>query len=165
MESFVFIKENDFVKARESIRKNFGKKIIFASDDDELNRKILEKLGKDSLSTSSRIGQSKEKINILLINQSGRKDSMKQRNSGFNHVLARIAKKNEVEIGINLDEILNSGKAKKSDLLARVMQNVKLCSKNKLNMKFVSFENKRDTYDLKSLGLVLGMPTWMVKGL
>lgn len=149
MEDFVLIKENDFVKARDNIKKNSGKKIIFSSDDDELNRKILEK----------------EKINILLINQSGRNDSMKQRNSGFNHVLARTAKKSGVEIGINLDEIINSGKAKKSDLLARVRQNVILCNKNKINMKFVSFVNKRDSYDLKSLGLVLGMPTWMVKNL
>ncbi|MBI4116520.1 hypothetical protein HY449_02130 [Candidatus Pacearchaeota archaeon] len=149
MEEFVLIKENDFTKARTEIRKNAGMKIIFASDDDELSRKILEK----------------EKINILLINQSGRKDSMKQRNSGFNHVLARIAKKNEVEIGINLDEIINSGKAKKSDILARVRQNARICNKNKLKMKFISFENKRDAYDLKSLGLVLGMPTKMIKDL
>ncbi len=149
MENFVRIKENDFAKARAEIRKNAGKKIIFESDDDELSRKILEK----------------ERINILLINQSGRNDKMKQRNSGFNHVLARIAKKSEVEIGINLDEIINSGKAKKSDILARVRQNVKLCGKNKLKMRFISFENKRDAYDLKSLGLVLGMPTWMTRDL
>lgn len=145
MENFVLIKENDFTKARGEIRKNPGKKIIFSSDDDELNRKILEK----------------ENINFLLINQSNRKDGMKQRNSGLNHVLAKIAKKNNIEIGINLDEIINSGKAKKSDILARVRQNVELCNKNKLKMKFISFENKKDKYDLKSLGLVLGMPTWM----
>ncbi len=149
MENFAFIRENDFVKARESIRKNSGKEIIFASDDDELNRKILEK----------------EKIDVLLINQSGRRDAMKQRNSGFNQVLARIAGKNNVEIGINLDEIINSGKAKKSDILARIRQNIKLCSKNKLKMKFISFENKRDSYDLKSLGLVLGMSTRMTREL
>ena len=32
-------------------------------------------------------------------------------------------------------------------------------------MKFICKENKRDIYDLRSLGLVLGMPTWMAKEL
>ncbi len=131
--------------------------IIFTSDDDDLNRKVLEKL----------------EINILLINQKNRKDFQKQRNSGFNHVLAKIAKKNKIQIGINLDEIINStpqtypdksstkistkGK-EKSKILARVQQNIKLCNKNKIQMQFIG-KNKRDLHDLKSLGLVLGMNT------
>lgn len=152
---YVLINENDFMKARKKIRlsqaqskENSKKIIIFSSDNDELNRKILEK----------------EKINILSLNQSGRKDKMKQRDSGFNQVMAKIAKRKNVTIGINLDEILNS--KNKSNILARIMQNIKLCNKNKLKMKFISSKgNKRNIYDLKSLGLVLGMPTWMVKEL
>ncbi|MEJ2267994.1 MAG: hypothetical protein P8X70_02875, partial [Nanoarchaeota archaeon] len=87
----IFIQENNFDEARKKIRENSDKKIIFSSND-ELNRKILEK----------------EKIDIILINQSERKDRQKQRNSGFNQVLAKIAKKKNVIIGINLDEIINS---------------------------------------------------------
>ena len=126
-----------------------AKKIIFTSNDDELNRKILEK----------------EPIDILLINQSNKRDFQKQRNSGFNQVLAKIAKKNKITIGIDLDEILES-KSKK-EILARTKQNIKLCNKNKLKMKFISQnpKNNRNLYDLKSLGLILGMPTWMTKGL
>ena len=167
MKKYIIIQENNFVKAREKIRENteisnkisvskplkkgqrvFDKRklIIFSSDNDELNRKILEK----------------EKINILLLNQSKRKDFQKQRNSGFNHVLAKIAKKNNVTIGINLDEIINSKGKSKAEILARIKQNIKICNKNKLKMKFIRTQY-RNIYDLKALGLILGMPTWMTR--
>lgn len=149
MKNYILIQENNFNKIREKIKKNSKKIIIFSSSSDELNRKVLEK----------------EKIDILLLNQKGRKDFQKQRNSGFNHVLAKIAKKKNITIGINLDEIINSRIKEKSEILARVKQNIKLCNKNKLKMKFISFKQKRNTHDLKALGLVLGMPTGMTKQL
>ncbi|VVB82270.1 Ribonuclease P protein component 3 [uncultured archaeon] len=144
----IFITETNFDKARKLIKENKNKQIIFSSEDDELNRKILEK----------------ENINILLINQTGRKDFQKQRNSGFNHVLAKIAKKKNVAIGINLDEIISSEGKEKAKILARISQNIKICNKNKLKMKFIALnlDNQRNSFDLKSLGLILGMPTWMV---
>ncbi len=140
-----FITEKSFEKIRELIKKRKNKRIIFSSDNDELNRRILEK----------------EKINIFLINQQKREDFLKQRNSGLNHVLAKIAKKNNITIGINLDEIIKG----KAEILARIRQNIKLCNKNKLKMKFIEDKHKRNNYDLRSLGLVLGMPTWMVEKL
>ncbi|MBI2042792.1 hypothetical protein HYT25_00185 [Candidatus Pacearchaeota archaeon] len=141
----IFIHEKDFTKARDKIRKNKGKKIVFSSDDDELARKILEK----------------EKIDVLLLNQRERKDRQKQRESGFDHVMAKLAKKKDVSIGINLDEILNFHGKKKAEILARIQQNIKLCNKNKLKMIFLKTQ-ERNQYDLKALGLVLGMPTWML---
>lgn len=146
MEGKVIIQENNFEKARKLIRENSGKKIIF-SGDDETNRKVLEK----------------ENINILLLNQSGRKDSQKQRTSGFNQIMAKLAKKKNVNIGINLDELIKSSEKEKSAIIARIKQNVKLCNKNKLKMKFVYKNQKRNLHDLSALGLVLGMPTWMTK--
>jgi len=144
----ITIQERNFQKARKKIRENKGKEIIFSSNNDELNRKILEK----------------EKIGILLLNLSGRKDRMKQRDSGFNQVLAKLAKKKNISLGINLDEIIDSKSEEKSKILARVRQNIKLCNKNKLNMEFISGK-KRDRYNLKSLGLLLGMPTRMMRDL
>jgi ribonuclease P/MRP protein subunit RPP1 len=146
---YIFIQENNFDKARKRIKENKDKKIIFSSDDDELNRKILEK----------------EKIEILLLNQKGKRDFQKQRNSGFNQVLAKLAKKNNVTIGINFDELVNSEGKEKSEILARIMQNIRICNKNKLKMKFISKDHKRNDLDMKSLGLVLGMPTIMLKEL
>ncbi len=127
--------------AREKERR---KKIAFMGLDDDLNRKILEK----------------EKIDIFIPILEKRKDFQKQRNSGFNQVMAKVAKKAGVTIGINLDEIINSKAKEKAGILGRVRQNIKLCNKNKLKMKFIS-QKPGNTYDLRALGLVLGMPTWM----
>jgi RNase P/RNase MRP subunit p30 len=141
--------KKDIQTARE---KEPRKKIGFMGNDDDLNRKILEKL----------------EINIFLINQENRRDFQKQRNSGFNHVIAKIAKKKNTTIGINLDEIVESKNPKeKAEILARIHQNIKLCNKNKLKMKFIAQKesNNRNLHDLKSLGLILGMPTWMTKNL
>ncbi len=151
MENQIIIQENTFEKARNKININKNKKIIFSSNDDELNAKVLEKLP----------------INILLINQSSRKDFQKQRNSGFNQVMAKLAKKNNTTIGINLDEIIESEQKQKAEILARIKQNIKLCNKNKIKMKFIAQKksNQRNIYDIKSLGLILGMPTEMTKSL
>jgi len=145
----IIISESTFEKTRKLINENKNKIIIFSSNDDELNRKILEKL----------------QIHILLINLAGKKDFQKQRDSGFNQVLAKIAKEKNVAIGINFDEIIQASQYEKPKILARLKQNIKLCNKNKLKMKFIiqNPENQRDIYDLKSLGAVLGMPTWMTK--
>jgi len=140
------ITEKNFEKARNLI-KNTKNEIIFMSEDDELNRKIIEK----------------EKINILLINQKKRKDYSKQRNSGFNHVMAKIAKKKNVIIGINLDEIIESCGKEKAKIISRIKQNIKLCNKNKIQMTFIGRQKQKN--DLNFLGLVLGMSTWMTKKL
>ena len=147
----MIIEEKSFEKARTKIKNSKDKKIIFTSPYDELNRKILEK----------------EDIKTLLIRQKGRKDFSKQRNSGLDSVMSRIAKKKEVSIGIFLDEILNSSGKEKVQILGRIRQNIALCSKNKIKMEFISFDpkNERNYHDLKALGLVLGMPTWMTKNL
>lgn len=150
--NYEFIQAKNFNEARKKIRefKKKGKKIIFSSSNtnDDLNRKVIEK----------------EPVDVLLINLKERKDFQKQRNSGFNHVLAKIAKKNKIKIGINFDEILQANSSKeKAEILSRIMQNIKLCNKNKLKMKFISIKGfERDLRDLKSLGIVLGMPTWMI---
>jgi RNase P/RNase MRP subunit p30 len=114
-----------------------------------LNRKILEK----------------ENINVLLLNMEKRKDFQKQRNSGLNHIFAKLAKKKDVRIGINLDEIIKTSEKEKARILARIKQNIEICNKEKVNMEFLYKNNKRNIYDIKSLGLILGMPTWMLKGL
>ncbi len=144
----MIIQSETFEKARKKI-KEAKKPVIFTSDNDDLNRKILEKLD----------------IDILLINLKNRKDFQKQRNSGFNQVMAKIAKKNNIAIGINFDEIIESNPYEKPLILARIRQNIKLCNKNKLKMAFIEQKHKRNVRDLKSLGLILGMPTWMTNSL
>ncbi len=147
--SSIIIEENNFDKARKAIKDNNQNRIVFTSNNDELNRKILEK----------------EKISLLLIKQKGRKDRQKQRNSGLNSVMSKIAKNNKIQIGIFLDEIIDSKGNEKSEIISRIKQNIRICSKEKLNMEFISVSNQRSKYDLQSLGLSLGMPTWMIKDL
>ena len=142
-----------FEKARNTIEKtlkeNPDEKITFTSENDNLNRKIIEKLG--------------DQISALLIIQSDRKDFMKQRNSGLNHVLAKEAKNQKEKIGICLDEIITKKGKEMAEILARTKQNIKICNKNKLHMKFMESEHSRNIYDLKALGTILGMPTDMIK--
>ena len=142
----IILTETNFSKLRDAIKKNKDDKIIFTSKNDELNRKVLEKLP----------------IQILLINLEDKKDYQKQRDSGFNQVMAKIAKKNKIQIGINFDELISS--KNKEKIISRVIQNIKLCNKYKIQMKFIS-KTKQNILNLKSLGLVLGMPTWMIKDL
>jgi RNase P/RNase MRP subunit p30 len=146
----IILSEKNFNKLRDEVKKNKDKKIIYSSDDDELNRKVVEKLP----------------IDILLINLSNRRDFQKQRNSGLNQVLAKAMKKKDIQLGINFDEVVEERNSKiKADILARIRQNIFLCNKDKIKMKFIiqKEKNNRNTYDLKSLGLILGMPTWMTK--
>ena len=145
--TYTIIQENQFQKARNQIReaKKNQKTVVFTSNNDDLNRKVLEK----------------EPIDVLLINQKERQDKQKQRSSGFNQVMARTAKKNNVTIGINLNEMLKSKGKGKAEILARIEQNIRLCNKSKIKMTF--FPELKNNHDLKALGLVLGMPTWMTK--
>jgi RNase P/RNase MRP subunit p30 len=146
MEEIILTQKN-FTKLKEEVKQNKEKIIVFSSGDDDLNRKVLEKLP----------------IKILLISLSNRKDFQKQRNSGFNQVMAKFAKKKNIIIGINLDELIQERDLKKkSELFARLKQNIFICNKNKVKMKFIINKNKRKYQELKSLGIVLGMPTWML---
>ena len=151
----ILLTQKDFNKLKNEVKKareSNNKTIIFSSEDDELNRKVIEKL----------------EIDILLLNLSNRKDFQKQRDSGFNQVLAKAMKKADIQLGINLDEIVEeTNPKKKAEILARIKQNILLCNKNKVKMKFIAKneKNNRNIYDLKALGIVLGMPTWMTKEL
>ena len=150
----ILLAQKDFNKLKNEIKKakEEKKEIIFFSEDDELNRKVIEKLN----------------INILLLTLNQRKDFQKQRNSGFNQVMAKTMKKKGIILGINLDELIEEKSPKrKSEIIARIKQNINLCNKNKIKMKFITQneKNERNIYDLRALGIVLGMPTWMTKEL
>jgi RNase P/RNase MRP subunit p30 len=148
----IILTETNFSKLKDNIKKlkSENKEIIYSCEDDELNRKVAEKLS----------------IDTLLINLKDRKDFQKQRNSGFNQVIAKVMKKNNITLGINLDELVEEkNPKKKAEILARIKQNISLCNKNKVQMRFIvqKEKNKRNPYDLKSLGIALGMPTQMIK--
>lgn len=135
----IILSEANFSRLREIVKKNSDKEIVFTSNDDDLNRKVIEKLP----------------IQILLIPLEERKDYMKQRNSGFNEVMARVMKEKGIKLGLNLDEIIDS--KNKERILARLKQNIFLCNKFKIKVIFLEGKYKRNFHELKSLLLVLGL--------
>src|SRR3989338_1588568 len=144
--------------ARKAIDKNHGKGIIVVrAKNDDFNRKILEN----------------KKVNILLSPESGtgiKHDKLKQRDSGLNHVLCKIAKQNNIAIAIDFSEILKKqneekqekGKKQLAEHLARIMQNIKLCKKSGTKIILMKKQGKNN-YDLQAFLLTLGMPTNMAK--
>ncbi len=119
--------------------------IVVKGKDSSFNRKILEN----------------KKVSVLLSPENTpEKDSQKQRSSGLNQVLCKIAKSNNISIGIDLSEIRKREKKEKSAYLARIMQNIMLCKKYNVSMKAF---NIKDKYNAKSLLLTLGMTTEMIK--
>ena len=83
--------------------------IIVQAQDENFNRKILE-YGKFDI--------------LLSIEKTKQQDKPKFLDSGLNHVLAEIASKNKVAIGIDIQEISNLEKKAKAKRLARINQNI-----------------------------------------
>ena len=103
---------------------------------------------------------SNKKVDMLLSPEKmSRKDFMHSRNSGLNHVLCKLANKNKIAIGFNFNDILKS--KNKGQLIGRMMQNVKLCRKYKVDTVFASFSetkwDMRPAKDLINFATVLGM--------
>jgi len=138
----------EFIKS-----KNKQIKIAVLGRDDEFNRRALETL----------------KINYLVSPElTEQKDSLKQRASGLNHVIARIAKdkNNAIVEGINF-LLLQSDKKSKARLLSRIIQNIKICRKAKCKIKFATFAKSEgdllDEKQIASMGFSLGMSSQQVR--
>lgn len=133
-------------QARKLIREAKENPIIVEAQADEFNRKILEY----------------GKFDILLNIESSerKKDKPKQLSSGLNHVLAKIAAKNNIAIGIDLDEIRYLEKKEKAQRLARIKQNIKICRKAKTKIVCLNVKDKIDAFNLL---LSLGASTKQAK--
>ncbi len=87
------------------------------------------------------------------------KDFTKLRNSGLNEVICEIAKKNNLTIGLSISSILDP--KRKSIILGRMMQNVMLCKKKKVQIIIASLTDNpwqmRSQIDLLALAKELGL--------
>ncbi len=137
-----------FVKA-----KNLKLKIAVVARDDTYNRRILDTI----------------KIDYLVSPElSPRIDTLKQRSSGLNHVLATIARDKDVTIVINLSNFISTQDPKiKSILISRTIQNIVVCRKANCKIKFATFAQfESDLLDEKqifSIGSSLGMSSQQAK--
>ena len=117
---------------------------IISNGSYNFNRKILE---------------TKKNCTLIGIEKNKSKDFMKYRNSGLNQVLCKLAKKNNISIGISFNDILNS--ENRIDLLGKIMFNIKLCRKYKVKIILCnSTKNEkeiRNEKDLRAFALTLGI--------
>jgi len=132
---------NEARKEADKLRKE-AKPIVILSQDDEFNRKALEI----------------KNLKMLVINETLEvKDYSKQRNSGLNEVLANICADKKIEIGIEIDKIINKNNVEKARSLARLAQNIMLCKKAGTRLVFISAS--KDRLALQSVLLSLGAST------
>lgn len=142
------INTNNINEARKKINtlKKQNKKVVVVAQNDEFNRKIFENIHIDMI------------INLEL---SEKKDYLRQKNSGLNEVLAKLAKKNDITIGINIPEILNKNKIERAIILGRVMQNIELCRRAKAKISL--YPDNYDKIDVISFFKTLKSSTEQAK--
>ena len=103
-----------------------------------------------------------DKVNVVFgLESLFAKDNLHYRNSGLNQVLCKLAHKNKIIVGINLNDILNSTDSNREVILGRIIQNAKFCKKYKVKMIIISLaESKwdlRNFSDLEALARTLGI--------
>ncbi len=119
--------------------KKFKGKVGLVGGDDAFNRRAIETL----------------KIDYLVSPERGaKKDTLKQRDSGINHVVAKMAKDKGVAIVIDFAEISKLNKKDMALRLEKVIQNVKICRKAGCKIKIWGSEDKKA---LEAFGISLGM--------
>ncbi|USG99626.1 Ribonuclease P protein component 3 [Thermococcus argininiproducens] len=95
------------------------------------------------------------KVDAIISPEFGRRDN------GLDHVLARLASRNDVAIGFSLSQLLRKSSYERSTLLKFMIQNWKLVNKYKVPRFLTSSaESKweiRSPRDLMSFGMALGM--------
>ena len=130
------INTNNVEEAKKMLKKEQSPRIVLAQNDD-FNRKIAE--------------QAKFEI-LLSVEKGNRKNKIRQIDSGLNHVLAKIASKNGIAIGINLKEIIILGKKEKAERLAKIKQNIKICRKSRTRLAVIGAPVQEARELLQSLG-------------
>jgi len=120
------------------------KYVVVRAQDDDFNRKILENKDVDM---------------IVGLEMHSRRDYMKQRDSGLNEVLCRLARANGVKVGVEIDKINKLSKIQKARVLARVAQNIRLCKKDGCDTVLLGDACKLSKQDVMGFFVVLGGST------
>lgn len=165
---YKFKNKNDFLQNQDKVNKLQEKteiKLSIGLIADSKNISKAKKLAKIVIYKSignDRHAIEKSKANVVFdLETIATKDSMHHRNSGLNQILCKLANKNNVMIGFSFSTILNEERMIRSQILGRLMQNIRLCRKYKVKTVIASFAEKpydlRSCYDLKSVFISLGM--------
>lgn len=134
--SIIKVKTINELKSKVSKAKNL---VVVEGGSDIINRAVLED----------------KRVDILLSPEKNRKnDLLYVRDSGLNHVLCKLAHKNKIAIGFNFSDVIKS--KEREVLIGRMMQNIKLCRKYKVDMVFDCFD-KCKVKNLSCFARILGM--------
>jgi len=137
--------------------------------------KIQEKIVQGKDIGFNRIILENKKVDMLILSHTNKKDKLKQRDSGLNHVLCNLAKQNNILLAIDLNELIKTqdkpqnssqkfgileleksegfSRKEKALILARMIQNLKLMKKAKNKFKLLNYKNKSQAFSfLLSLG-------------
>jgi RNase P/RNase MRP subunit p30 len=132
--------------------KGFKGKVGFVGGDDSLNRRAIETLNIDYLVSPE--------VRTL-------KDTLKQRDSGLNHVVCKIAKEKGVAVVVDMGEVARLRGKEKALRLSKIMQNVKIARNAGCKILIGSFgKDKSGVFDLKgrkAFGESLGMNSQQVR--
>jgi len=163
-----FKNKNDFFQNQEKINKLQEKteiKLFIGLIADSKNISKAKKLAKLIIYKSAgndRHAIEKSKANVVFdLGTIAARDSMHHRNSGLNQILCKLANKSNVMIGFSFSTILNTEGIIRSQILGRLMQNIRLCRKYNVKTVIASFAEKpydmRPCTDLKSVFISFGM--------
>ena len=143
------INTNNINQARKQIQelKKDKQQVIIQAQDDVFNRKILE--NKD--------------VDILLSPElHDRKDFLKQRDSGLNEILCKLAKQNNIKIAIDINQLKKQNPKQKAIILSRIKQNIQLCKRTKTQI-IIYPKNSFTKQEVISFFLSLGASTQQAK--
>jgi len=145
------IQTSNLNQARKEIqilkKENPKQLIIVQAQNNEFNRKILENKDVDIITD---------------LELHDRKDYQKQRDSGLNEIHCKLAKKNNIKIGINIKNLTKLPPKDKAIVLSRIIQNIKLCKRTKTNIIIYPNTN-HPKQDIMSLFTSLGASTTQAK--
>jgi ribonuclease P/MRP protein subunit RPP1 len=122
----VFLEADDWGELKRKIERNQEANVlVFKGGDEKLNRKAVE----DS------------RMDILLHPEKGRKDS------GFNHVLAKEASRNNVALGLDF-KMLDTSNKTRSHIFRHWQRNLMLCEK--YDAPYIVTSSAEEKYDLRA---------------
>jgi len=103
-----------------------------------------------------------KKIKLIYgFEETHKRDYLHQRASGLNHITCEIAKKNNVSVGFSYSSLFPKNNTLTSILMGRMMQNIALCQKYKVNTVIGAFSQNpfhlRSPHDLACLFASFGM--------
>jgi RNase P/RNase MRP subunit p30 len=173
--------ENEFIKVAEKLGYD---ELIFLYKLKDFKKKEFKsniKIKQGILAYDKEIKKAQHKSNIVMVKTSNprgvvesnkniilksletdkSKDFMHQRRSNFNQVIATLATKNKIKIAFSFNDLLNATEPKRSIILGRLKENIKLVRKYKTEAIIASFATEpyemRSRSDLKSFFSNLGL--------